>query len=397
MTKLFIRLALALLPCFLFSCGKEETAMQEAGAGSREILARYDPLSAEAGTKVTIDNSGVFAWQVGDRIAVHSDAGFYYPASFTSVDDGGNGHFSSYYAGQRNLFAVYPYYFALEEHPGGAEGLWLYLPSSYKVQNSGSTWQTVSSVPMVADNLESEALPLQFKHVGGLFRFTLSNVPSDTQFIKVTSAQNLAGNFSVDNPGSAAPSISFDNASAAGESNEVLFVLATKLSSEGTVVVNLPVPVGNCCNLQVSALNSSYSLLGIASLGEPKTVERGKLYNLTAALNNISTRLSSFSVPDFSLTNGKSVNLIYTAKKNKDASNATIGDGLTLSVTAEDPTIIQVDNLGETASAKQPAFKITGLQPGTTYLTVIARLGADAMYTKAKVTVSDIYTVDGIL
>jgi hypothetical protein len=391
MTKLSIRLALALLPCFLFSCGKEPFFREEPPeAKSREILARYDSLSTETGTKVTIDNSGVFTWQTGDRIAIHSDAGFYYPASFTSVD-AGIGHFSSYYAGERNLFAVYPFYFALEEHPGGAEGLWLYLPSSYNGQNTG----TVSSVPMVADNLESKPLPLQFKHVGGLFRLTLSSAPSNTRFIKVTSAQNLAGSFAVDNTDPDAPYISFNNTTAAGDCTEVLFVLASNTS--GTVVVNLPVPVGDCCNLQVSALNSSYSLLGIASLGEPKTVERGKMYNLTASLDNVANRLSSFSVPDFSLTNGKFVYLAYTAKKNKDTADATYGNGLRLSVTAEDPAIIDVEDLNETASAKQPSFKITGLSAGTTYLTVIATMGSDKLYAKAKVTVSNLYTVDGVL
>lgn len=190
----------------------------------------------DTGTKVAIANAnGVnFAWSAGDQIAVHSTDGSYHVLTLLAGAGEASATFEGEFSGNQNFYAVYPASIKDEVEYGNGT-LKVSMPSSYTISGSMGT---SSPLPMIAVN---DAGTLSFKHVGGVYRLVLDDVPAGTTSIAVTFDRGVTGNFTVNDPGTAAPYI----ATADGAGQTVTFNLSSPLAVETDgFVLNVPVPSG---------------------------------------------------------------------------------------------------------------------------------------------------------
>ena len=174
----------------LASCGKEEML----GGGSLEKESepglRYERIIATLGdvhTKVFFDDAGDFSWSSGDLISVYTSKGV---SKIVSVSEEGASvaievpiEENEY----RDKYAVYPSasYYSISN-----DILYIRYPSSYVYSpNKAPT-------PMVALNSASSS-SLEFKHVGGLVKIEVSNIPEGTSELQVVFPGEVTGIYSV--------------------------------------------------------------------------------------------------------------------------------------------------------------------------------------------------------
>ena len=161
------------------------TVVLKVGFEAPETQASEDP-------KVNISDKGVLTWKTGDRIAVWTSngaSGKFCPftlytgdgektASFTGVPDAGY---------SVSTLAVYPASAAVSYEDGS-------LTVSYpEVYAYGEGDQNVRMAAYF-DNVEEG---LTFKHLGGLIRFSITNIPAGVNCFKLSSDKLLSGNFTV--------------------------------------------------------------------------------------------------------------------------------------------------------------------------------------------------------
>lgn len=202
----------------LWGCSKEETASQEPAEGMRTVTLAF---GTEAGTTkgVFVDDQ-TFQWQEGDRIGVYMYSstldnvpgsygveGQYGPwiAPFTLTGGAGTG--SGLFSRELNVglgetygnVAIYPYTegssFAYAQ---GGGTLTFSLPAVYGNLDD----LAMVRIPMVAKLAMEEGedkTQFEFKHVGGVVKVTLQNVPAGAKYFKLWATDgNLSGTYTID-------------------------------------------------------------------------------------------------------------------------------------------------------------------------------------------------------
>ena len=248
------------------------------------LRATMDPVRG-GGTKADIaDSDGAFTWSDGDQIAVHSDEG-YVNFVLESGAGTGQGTFVQEFDGTRDFYAVYPASYA-DDSNYGSSTLSVVLPASYTIDNTREDWKayytTYSPLPMVAVN-DAAQNTLSFKHVGGVFRITLDDIPAGTSSITVTFDKDVTGGFAVNVTDPAAPVIETTGATTL---NTVTFYFKAALSEElDGLVLNVPVPTGNYTG-KIKLATGNYG----ANIENTRTVSRTEGWKLSDAL-----RLETFT------------------------------------------------------------------------------------------------------
>ena len=254
------KINLIALPVMLFaglSCTRESVEQpQNLSLTQRTLTAVIDNGVVESASKASVDgSSGSLTWSEGDDIAVHTNTGVFYTATLSRGAGTTSGTFSAEMAGDQNYYAVYPASAADASNYGNTT-LNVIFPSFYNISGSMGNY---SPIPMIAYNSGNS---LQFKHVGGVLRLTLSGVPSGTKRIEVKTDAQMYGTFAVtgfsaDNSMEPSVSASRPNISA----NVITYNLSSALSSAQELTINVPVPTGTYNTLTVCAYNSSGTLL----------------------------------------------------------------------------------------------------------------------------------------
>jgi len=374
-----------LVPAFL-SCTREgmpaTTEEQVVPDNSNLITATFE----SSMTKANINqDTGVLTWQADDRIAVWTKEAGYLCGELTSGAGEESGTFAVPLHGMsREGYAVFPESIANEALSGtGGSSLGISLPNVIRLNTSADGWNNKVQNPMVAVNQPGQ--PLQFKHVCAMVRLTLTNVPSTTRFIRVSSSRTIAGNFTVDTSDPATPFITSDGTEGNGDLSYVLYWFPTTVS--GTVTVNLPVPAGLRYNLIVSTHpeGTSYSVqYALRPDGESSAAtsrfsiegdwdyERGKgyLYELDCS-TGVAYSMDTFSVPDATLYILDSpTNLSWSIERNNSNNNLYTVEGLIVDSYAEDPEIVKVEVVKQpdTFENNRPVIRVSGLKLGSTRL-----------------------------
>ena len=162
--------------------------------------------------------SGAGIWTAGDRVAIWISgpgAEFYQVKSIDDIEVGNEstGHVMISMAADQNCanFAVYPHTAAVEDHHT-ADDLYVTYPSEYDYSGvAAADVAEYSPTPMVAINRPVDLSdptatlpPLEFYHVGGVYRVTVKNVPSTALSLRFTFPEGMkfSGTFKVTNGGS---------------------------------------------------------------------------------------------------------------------------------------------------------------------------------------------------
>ena len=387
--KLYL-LPLLLLP--VLSCQREGLSPENGKSDKIEIVALSEPLVQ---TKADIDSdSGLLTWTEGDQIAIWFAApplSQYYDAIYTTTDAVGRGIFISQNNGTRSNYAVYPASYAvLSQH--GEPNLYVNLPSNYEINNSSVVWKsyytTFSPLPMVAVN--STGNILEFKHVGGVLRVTLTGVPAGAKKIVFHTGRKLTGDFCVDTTDPDAPFISTDNPTASGSGETVTFTLLNALTSTETFTINLPLPVGVHETLSAAVYNDSDEPLGFANDADTYGVFRAEGRKVTLKVHPGPDGLATFSVSDASLMLEETQTLVFEANY-LSGTTLTPTTDVYLSATSSDRDIcsVVVDN-----SVTPPTITVTGHKEGVASIAVTAQRDDYTIRNRALVTVSGLYGIN---
>lgn len=394
----------ALCAILILSCARE---LPE--DGGQDVIGEGVPLTAVAAdpmpTKAAIDDgTGVFTWTEGDQLAVfaeHEKYGKrYYFAKLPSEETGKTiSTFKLDYYGERRNFAVYPATYSLDSY-STASDLRITIPANYKMSVSAPALYP----PMVAVNEEGQ--DLDFRHVCGLLRLTLNQVPVNTRRIKLWMGENIVGIYQVDVSDPDHPFVSLENPVAAGSSKDVTFTLNTAVtaSTRDGIILNVPLPQGTYWNLALTfytdLTSTVYNQFRLYR-GKKRVIKAGSGYHETIDCSAaVKKNLWSVSIPATSVAWG-STSAVNTTVEITDGGSGSGLSGesaiaLDYEVTSfsEDPSIATVyvqpvSTGGSSADAKyQFQTVITGVNPGETYVRARVRYGNNYLWSaRTKITV----------
>lgn len=232
-------------------------------------------------TRASIDNIGQFTWSDGDAVAVHRSVSGYETAPMTE-----DGIFNVHLNGTevRDAYAIYPASIADETHSAAGD-LSVNLPDSYSVGRDGMGF--LAPLPMLAENDPQEE-DLLFRHLGGILRLTLDNVPVETAKVKVSVGKRITGPFPVQTS-AGTPCIQMDDAAA----DNVTFTLALPLTEmRNGIILNVPLPVGDYSVIEVRATDFRDAPLSecISSLGTAIHNSRADGYQANLMLSPVDAR-----------------------------------------------------------------------------------------------------------
>ena len=220
MRKTFLIAAATVLS--VVACQKE---MPVAPEGNYTVRASRE---SNADTKSTVTDDGVFAWSAGDAIGLWNGKKFC--KLTTSVGGSSTADFTGTVEGTAQSYAVFPYSLNANVVESGA--VKVTLPANYEWK-AGET-----NSPMLAECGENPT-SLEFKHLGGLVKISLKNVPQTAARFVLTADKDISGEYSV---ATDADGNKIIKSAGAGTSNSVAFTFAAGTATEMAFYV--PVPVG---------------------------------------------------------------------------------------------------------------------------------------------------------
>ena len=241
--------------CALAACSKvaEQEIPAENTPADEPQVTEWTYISAQGGeenvdgsSKASINGTtAAFTWNTGDKIAVWSDGSYHISnglaGSFNNKASADFEFAGSINAGRAN-FAVFPASLVTETSSASATGLTLTLPATYALSDVNGD---VSPTPMIATNAPGEGLA--FKSVCALIRFTLTNVPKQTQSITFDfNGKKVQGDFTLSAVDlSDLSSFTGVQTSATNGDDDVITVTGISLTAlTKDFIINIPVPAG---------------------------------------------------------------------------------------------------------------------------------------------------------
>ena len=276
MKKAYSILVFVGLFLLLTGCAGEKEDRQENPVRTEELRAGIVTTQSRA----QIGAYGQLAWEKGDIIAVHRQTSGYENCPLT---EGGVFNVHLFDSERRDGFAVYPADIA-DGTAASDDDFKVILPSFYRIPRDGMTDK--SPVPMVAVN-DPEAEDLFFRHLGGLLRLSLDNVPVETAFLKINLGKRITGSFAVAGVETSSPSIATDS----GEAGDLCFELELPLTSvRDDYVLNIPVPTGTYSSISVKASDFRDNLLSVGSCAVDLPFGRTDGYLVDLSLSPLDVR-----------------------------------------------------------------------------------------------------------
>ena len=192
------RFFLGIATLSLLIAGCENKDFEEAGllSGNVRIKATMEQKDA---TRSLVDDSGKFTWATGDKISVFTSTNGNREFTLSS----GNGETEATFDGAlvdtetMSTCAVYPYN---AQHTVSGTTLTVTLPAEYGDFNTDYAPNTHAIMVAMINDAQSQASlsNLDFKHLGGVLRFVIDNMPVDAaQFVFTATDKGVTGTFDV--------------------------------------------------------------------------------------------------------------------------------------------------------------------------------------------------------
>ena len=249
---------------FLLGCNREVPVSDDVRT---EKVSLWFEGTSNPDTRVSVDGTtGVGTWSVGDRIAIwvqNNDAsvGMYQIKAIDDIEVGNEstGHVMISLAADQNRanYAIFPHTAAVEAHHSAGD-LYITYPAEYDYSRiSVADCADYSPTPMVAINNpvnhsdpSATVPPLEFYHVGGVFRVTVKNVPSAAVYLRFSFPEEMkfSGTFKVNVGTTGTDAEKMQAATLTDVSGETYGnIITIKLPVDnggGDITLNIPLPLG---------------------------------------------------------------------------------------------------------------------------------------------------------
>ena len=179
------------------NCSKEETQIHAVQDGISKIIATVEGKDARS----TTDDAGTFRWNSGDQLKVKT--GSYY--TYYEYEAGGQFVWQSGVSISSNSsYAMYPAAYRTSnkeddmEFSVASDGKLasVYYPSVYGSKTK--VYRENTNAVMVAKVNPQDPSVLNFKHLGGVMRFTIHDVPAGyNSFVFTATGKRITGDFSI--------------------------------------------------------------------------------------------------------------------------------------------------------------------------------------------------------
>ena len=220
---------------------------------SKESVVIYGEVNT---TKTTVDGSGIFAWQTGEKIAVvEQDMTDSDGLEFT-LSNASTGAFTGTKTDGKDLvYAVSPQS-ALSEasEDGGVVMYSLTLPATYSNYVSGTTNDIMVGTP--DPGYSGDGYKFIFRQATALLKFTYANVPYGTKKFKLTTPEYITGEWLL----GTTSGVSLDQTTSGGTT--VTITLASTVETVGqTMTFCVPVPAGNYTGFEIELQDAAGNTL----------------------------------------------------------------------------------------------------------------------------------------
>lgn len=245
-TRLSFRVAaLSLVAMTIASCSNEE--MPEAAAPQGTVIKAG--FEQPANTRTAVKGDGSLVWKSGDAIKLYSyeDTNYNNPITFTTTDDdAANANFSS-----AETVKGTPY---LAAYPAASCGFGTDSELNMNWITTGRiTASEASNGPMIAKISDGDYKTLEFKHVAGLLKLTINNLPEEMTALKVTADQKIVGTGKVVYTG--------ENPVLTLSSGNTALTVTNITNANKTLYI--PIPVGTYGSIKVEPLDASEKVLSL--------------------------------------------------------------------------------------------------------------------------------------
>lgn len=225
------------------SCSHEDGIMNSHQGNVHTLQA-----TIEGGSRSAVTDGGAFSWTAGDAISVW-DGDSYETYTYSGEDNKFNGSATSI-----SGYAIYPN----GSHPN-------YSGSGLPQVNLSSTYTYGSTNAIMLAKIEEGNNILSFKHLGGLMRFTIKNIPSDATSFTFRANSGITGNFQVVQENGA-------NVIKAATASNNQTVTINFTGSETEMTFYVPLPVGEYTGFTITLGEKNYQTDTAVN-----TIERGTL------------------------------------------------------------------------------------------------------------------------
>lgn len=225
-------LSLVMTLCLMVSCSQEERLNHNQNQEQSRKGITSLTVNIEGTSRSAVDDGGVFSWTEGDTIwAWDGTEGLEFIYDVDTKEFKG-------YAEQLQDYAVYPYN---ENHLVGNDEVKVNMPNHYF---HGST-----NAIMLAEVNPQNPTNLTFKHLGGVMRFTVKDVPAGaTAFVFTAIGKSITGEFTVTEE----EGEKIIKAGESESSSNVVTIGFNELATPQDMVFYIPMPVGEYEGYQVA-------------------------------------------------------------------------------------------------------------------------------------------------
>ena len=345
----------------------------------------------EGNSRSTMTDTGIFSWTQGDKISVWNGSTF-------KVFENTTGNTFTGEAITPSKYAVYP----AGNHSISNNTLTVNLPATYGDANTAYAKNT--NAIMVASVSSSN---LSFKHVGGLMRFIVKDVPvGANQFVFTALDKGITGDFIVNGDVITAKSKG---------SNNTVTIKFKALTAKQDMTFYIPLPTATYTGYKVEVKGNNVSLSNESTTAvnsiERKTlllmptltcsgdylVKANKnavaLENTAQDMNISGNETLVIETPSGSSTNAK-LTLNYTPETNNSTLN--ISDGVSGNSTASKAKVeVNVSNSAPVAELNINAPTLTVTLASGTYESITAKTATQTLIIKKGVTVNELKVIGG--
>lgn len=222
------------------ACNNEE----EQNQGSHGQVLKASIESELIDTRAALEADGSFFWQEGDKIAVLMTNGKVRPMTLEEGDGGkSSGDFKINTSETFGNYAFYPYSKTSKVDAGGE--LTIDFSASYDYGNVIGEKENSFNFAMWG-HIVNETV--SFKHLGGVFKIYVHNLPvgEDMQFVFKATGKKITGQFSVDLTAEEPVIAASDDAT-----NDEVIITFDNATDDATGVFYIPVPTGTYPEIDV--------------------------------------------------------------------------------------------------------------------------------------------------